>query len=709
MELKYDISVVGAQQLRSVIRGVEQEILASNKRMTAGIRASGGGVGGGGGGRPRALAASNSATAESKALARVAISEDAKVWREKERQSRRFAQIEIRAVEEVAGKRLAATKREQALIRSMALGAGKTVGRSVMGVARAGAGAATLAGGVLIGSALHDQMQVQAYASRVANQGERPDLKGALATGSQQLKGFTGEEALSALDQFVQKSGNLKSGIDAWQMMGQVSLATSSDITEVGQAAGSAFNLISEQTKDPIEQLTLLKDVMETLAVQGNKGSIEMRDFATQLPALAASARQFGGARSENIKTVGALAQLAVKRGGATDAAEATTSISRFMDDLITDSKAGKKHGALNVFSDKSHTKIRDVGGIIGDVMDQTGGDLQKIQSLFGVRGRRAFSGVSPAYLDAFNAAEKQKKGTGKAAGRAAVTSSLGEFTGAGLGPGELEKRAQLRLDDPDLQIKESVKAFNVAIGTQLMPVMMRLIPQFTALVPTVADLAGHLTNFVAVLASNPLAGIGAVISAKVAKDVGASLVGEALKKAIQTQVGQAGGLVIGTAAVTVAVLNLIQASQEVDANKRSAAMAENSLQIRTDAAQEMKDNGKLSPATRKRVEALRDREAKRLSDDDDPTKGQGVLRGTLNLLSGGLTGPNVMGSAHVQKEVDASRADELIKSKSGAEQILLFDDVAKKLNAASDKLAAAGDKLASNDPARTKPIVGRN
>lgn len=714
MELRYDITAVGQNQLRSVIRGIEQEILASNKRMTTAIRNDGArpgtrarGIGAGGSSSSTALA--RVAEREIKKTADVALREERKIFAEKERNVRRFAQIEISAIQTVKGEQEKADRARSKTLASIARGAGRTVGGSVTGMARAGVGAASLAGGLLIGSALNDQMQVQKGASRVAIQGMHPELKGQIAKQAQGIRGFTGEEALSGLDQFVQKSGDLKGGLDAWKMIGDVSLATGSDITQVGEAAGSAFNLISEQTKNPIERLKLLRDVMETLAVQGNKGSIEMRDFAQVLPSLAASARRFGGPQSENLKSVGALAQLAVKRGGATNAEEAATSISRFADDLITDSKAGKKHGALNVFADKAHTKLRPITDVISDVMDQTGGSLDKIQGEFGVRGRRAFSGVSPAYLDAFNTAEKVKKGTGKAAGRAAVSTAMGEFTGAGLGAGGLEDRVGVRMKDTDVQIEESLKAFNQAIGERLLPVLTDLIPQFTALVPTVTDAVGALASFIQFASQDPFVGIGAIVAGKVGLDLADAGIAAAAKAALATSLGQAGGIMIASATLGIGVFNMVLGSKEMAANTRLNAMDANEQQVRDQAKAEM-DRGGLTPETRKRLEAVQEQERKRVAftQFDDPLKGVGAGRQILNTLTGGLTGPTAVNDSTVTGTADADRVKQNMDSKAQTDALLQQANAAAKMSAAADKLSAASDKLAMLDPNRSKPIVAR-
>ncbi|MEO7032505.1 MAG: hypothetical protein ABI548_01635 [Polyangiaceae bacterium] len=709
-ELRYDIVAVGEQQLRSVIRGIESEIIASNRRMTAQIR------GGSGGGRTPRITAGGAAS-ESRALARTQMAEDRAViraresdekrlWSAKVANVRRFAQIEIQEGAKANDAITAGIKQREKLLQSMQRGVAKSVTHAVGGAGRMVGGAASIGGGILIASALHDQMNVQAYASRVANQGERPDLKGQLASQSQTLKGFTGEEALSALDQFTQKSGNLQAGIAAWQMIGKVSLATSSDITEVGEAAGSAFNLISRDTKDPIERMKLLKDVMENLAIQGNRGSIEMRDFAVELPKLAAAASKFGGGPGA-LKMMAALSQLAVKNGGgAVDASDSSTAVMRFTDDLIKDARSKKGKPGLDVFTDKTNRTLRDPAEIISDIMDDTGGDLTKIGRKFGMRGMKALGGVSPEYNKAFDAAEAQKKGTGKAAGREAVHAALGAFTGANMTDTDLNSRAQLRLDDPDLQFKEAMKAFNVAIGTQLLPAVTKLIPPFVELVPLATTLAGELAHFLEALAQNPYAGIGGIIAGKVALDLTSAGIGAAAKAALGTSIGALGALDIAAATMTVAVLNLLDESATADANKRFDDTQKRSQDLITKGQQEYLTTGKISPKTRKQLETLRANDDKRQTNllDQAPAAWYDI--------------PSIWDPKRHQNAVDGDRAPELRKQSSDVSNLLrhadigrpeAFTNAARDLGVAADKLTAAATRLGASGPSpRTTPIVGR-
>jgi len=523
--LQYDITVVGANQIRSVIRGVEAEILASNKRMTAGIR----GTSGAGAGRPK-LGTGNagSGAAEAKALSRVRITEEEKVARARERLHARFVAFEGTEIERITRQRLAALDKERAARTRLAESMAKGVGTAVHNTARTAMMGATVIGGALIASALHDQIGIQAGASRVANQGMRPDLKNQIAKESQNQRGFTGEESINALDQFVQKSSDVEGALSQWKMLGVLANATSTSFEDMGNAGGRVWRLLSESVKDPLERAKQFKDVMTTIAVQGNMETVEARDLAPVLGKVTSATRRYGGDPIQSLKELLALGQLSVSKGGATDAAEETTSLGRFTDDMIKDAsgKKGKKNKGFNPFTDDTQSALKSPVAMALDIMDRTHGDLTKISGYAGVRGQRVVSGIQSTYMGAYREAEKIKKGSGEAAGHAAVMASVKPLINA---TKDINAADDLRNADPDKQFIEATKQFNRAIGEQLLPAVTKLIPKFVELVPAATYLTGELVKFVNALADNPIEGIGVLILGKITADIAAAGIGKGL------------------------------------------------------------------------------------------------------------------------------------------------------------------------------------
>ncbi len=290
------------------------------------------------------------------------------------------------------------------------------------------------------------------------------------------------------------------------------------------------------------------------------------------------------------------------------------------------------------------------------------------------------------------------------------MNDAINEFSGASLGASDLDARAQLRLDDPDLQFKEAMKAFNVAIGTQLLPAVTSLIPPLVELVPTAVDLTSSLAGFVQELAQNPFAGIGAIVAAKIGEDVISAGVGKGLMKLLSTQIGGAGGLIIGTAMITVSVLEMIMASKELDANKRLNAMDANGEAIRSQARSELDENGKLSPQTKARLEALKSQEDDRLAGKkfNDPLKGVSAPRELANDFTFGLTGPTTFNDETVTNTVDKRRQG--TNEQNDEKTSKLLEEAAMAINKSADALADASGKfrMGISDPARSIPGVAR-
>jgi hypothetical protein len=556
MRLEYSITA-DDKQLRRVLRGVETEAKSMNRRMARDAQAA-----------PIAQArrASTSTTSRAelqaaKALERarlqaVKTEERAKLQADRnvsraaeqlDRQRSRGLMQQIREQERAQEQSRAARERTA---RRVGSGAASSIGRGMGTVARVGGAALGLLGGFSAAGALEEQMAIKRQATQVALSAGDPTQKAALEKEALGVKGFTGTETLGALGGFVQKTGDLGAGRADIKTLGALALASTSDFGEMGEAAGQAFNVIRDTIKDPVQQVEALNEVLRTLVGQGQLGAVEIKDMTTELAGLGAASRAFTGGPVELLKTMGAMAQASVARGGARDAAEATSAVTRFAADL-TKHPAQKALGGLgvNVFADKGRTKLKDPREIMGDIMDKTHGDLAKIEEVLNAESKKALAGFAPLYL----AAEKQKKGTG----RAAINAEFERFNSATPSMDEINKRAALRLEDPDMQLKDTMKAFNAAVGNELIPVLTRMVPKFTESIPSIAKFTEGVAKAGEFLLENPFKGIGLIIAASVTKDIAAAGLGSLLKSLLvaafagNAATGVVGGAASGGAAAT--------------------------------------------------------------------------------------------------------------------------------------------------------------
>jgi hypothetical protein len=684
--LKYDISVTGEQNVARALAGIERRFVQHNARIA---RVTG---------QKRGPAKQRSGGGVDPEITR-SIRQQEQYWARAHqrsadhriRQDNRATAVALRNAEREAKARTRAeakaAKESLAARRRFSGAAFGTVGKSVKGtLAATGAIAGTtlgLAGGFAAAGAVQSEMSERAQASRLANQAGDPGSKGQLLKESRQVKGFTGGETLSAIEGFVTKTGDLTAARGLIQDMGQLALATGTDFGELGEAAGQAFNVIKDTITDPQERLKAVNDVMRTLAAQGNLGAVEIKDMASELAGLGAATRKFEGGPVELLKTMGAMAQLSVKRGGAASAAEATTAVTRFGADITK--RPGQQALAaagIDVFSDKGKTKLKDPKEIMKDILDKTGGDMTKIEGILNAESGKALAGVSSVYLDA----ESKKKGTG----RAAVDAAFKEFTGASVSDKDISARANSRLDDSDLQFKEAMKDFNEKVGSELLPVLTRLIPQFTRLLPYIERAANLFGKLVEEFAGDPMAGIGKIIAAKLAFDIASAGIGKGLKDSLVAQVSGQGGIgnsITGALAAGLAVSTVILTAGVVNFQQKEADMSAAGADVR--AGLESKDIAE--------VQARRESVEKKLAEN----KKGSFFDNTVGAITGAIGSSIDYGAQSMGFEGMEGSPDDVGKRWSNS--VTNQETTTRSLEAMSEQLRAHEAALDRNSAALAK------
>ncbi len=573
MRLSYEIATTGVEQLRSVLRGVEREAAASDKRLETGKRASAQRVAreqmalmqGPGRkeqtasirARERAEAMATARAMREKAAAqrleqrqqlgiikseeRARIQSERNLQRARESLDRQRArglmqlhqQSERAAAKLSAGRRATAERIGSGFAQSVRGGVGSTLalGSTALGVA----------GGFATAGALREESDVRRRASALANKAGDPSAKDALAEEATHVRGFTGSETLEAMDKMFGKTGDLGVVRAAIKDLGDLTIAVDANFGEMGQAAGNAFNVIADRIKDPQKRVEALQRTMAGWAGQGNIGTVELSDMASLGGRLGGASRKFAGDPVKLLLSMGAMAQAAARAGGASDAAEATTGVARFAADL-TKKPAQKALDRLGVkvFADKNHQFLKDPQEILASILDKTKGSLSLGEEIMNAESGKVLSGFSEVWTNA----EAQKKGSG----HAAVLGEFERYNKAALSPEMRTAQANSRMADPDMQFKEATKAFNAAVGRDLLPAVTRLVPQFTAMIPNIANASSEVAKFVGWFAENPVKGVGVVIAASVAKDVASAGISAALSSGVSSLVGSMTTAQIGMA-----------------------------------------------------------------------------------------------------------------------------------------------------------------
>jgi hypothetical protein len=91
---------------------------------------------------------------------------------------------------------------------------------------------------------------------------------------------------------------------------------------------------------------------------------------------------------------------------------------------------------------------------------------------------------------------------------------------------------------DPDIQFKEVMRDFNAQVGSELLPVLTKLIPEFAKLLPQVTTTARLFGKLIESLAENPILTIGRIIAAKVVLDIAAAHIGDRIRDTLMRGFG---------------------------------------------------------------------------------------------------------------------------------------------------------------------------
>lgn len=407
-------------------------------------------------------------------------------------------------------------RKQQALIQTRARMAGSMVGGAVnrtMGMfGRLAGTAAAIGGGFSLVDSLQSGIQQEKAAGVIlrgasnrgdfTNQKEVQQLARATAIGT----GGTTDDILGGLDMFVRKTGDLGVAKSLLEQMAKLSAATGTNFENMGDATAEVYN----QLKDSKQTM----EVMRALAAQGRAGAIDIKDIGEYGARLTAGAAMFTGNLAGNIESFGALSQLAKSRGGAASVAEATESVARLPSDLAKHADEFKAHG-VDVYTDKSHTKFRNVEDLIVESVTKSKGDLGVLHDMFGERSFRAAAGAQAIYTNA----------GGGAAGEAAVRAELASLH-AHMTPEDVDRDAKERLAENDAKLNIATERYHAALNDKLLPLMPDLIDKFTRLIPSIE-------KFLDFLISNPWAGIGGLVGGAIVADIAKAAIGQAASAAV--------------------------------------------------------------------------------------------------------------------------------------------------------------------------------
>jgi hypothetical protein len=369
------------------------------------------------------------------------------------------------------------------------MSAASFVGRAAMGLARS-AGVETD-----LGSIAAKNVNEQTVAQQIVNSGYMPGQRG--PNGVLQSQGdILAEtrktsvdtatdrgELLAGLQAFVGKTGDLDLGRRSLADMAKLSRATGSNLADVANAAAEVSNVLG----DIPDKAGVTNQIMEQIAGQGKLGAVEIRDLATQMAKLATQATKFKGGAAENIALLGVVAQEAKQRGGATNAAQATTAVTRFVEEFQKPTVLRHLKGAnrlpflahdLNPYADAGNTQLKQAPDLIKEILSATHGDLTKLGAVMpSTIAQKAIGGFAQVY--------NQTSGS-DADKIAAVTAEFERLHEAQLTDAEVSRAFAATMQNSEAASKK----FNSQLAATVEQVQGSLLPALKTLAPAILDAA---------------------------------------------------------------------------------------------------------------------------------------------------------------------------------------------------------------------------
>jgi hypothetical protein len=536
----------------------------------------------------------------------------------------KFAKKRVQVAQEAADKERAAAERSReymghlmgrSISRSITstLGAAHHISRQVLGIM----------GGFDIADSIRERANVHGLASAIAIQGSHAEghqfksqdvLNTATKEGIRTGRGT--EETLHGLQKFIDITGNLQQAQDSIKLIGDYADASGSTLKDMSTAAAELF--ASGTVKNAHE----LADALGTFVEMGKGGAIELKDFAKDFAKLTGTGLKFGNAsRFENVATLGALAEVGKKHGGAKGPVQALTSVQAFGNDIFN--HFDKIQSTFKMKLRDKNGDMRSARDIIADVVVGTAGKPEKLKGLFGAQGRRAVEGSIDTYNQAI------KGGSTKDQARSAVIKELTDLSAAVLSTEQAAEQAASRRAEADRQFAIVTEKLKVAIGEQLLPVVLRLVPEITAAIPKLVRIAEAGGDLAAWFANNPFKGLGAIVAAGVTKDLAAAAIGGVITKLLATQIGTMMALPIAAIAINsvgemfVAETNKIEKGENSKAKVQQAKLEDSLRKVRLDPTEE-------NIAEAKRVSEESGSMAEELQKRNDSKTGKDAVAGIM-------------------------------------------------------------------------------
>lgn len=186
---------------------------------------------------------------------------------------------------------------------------------------------------------------------------------------------------IDAMDAVIERTGDVEFATSNIRAMGLAMRAT-------GASGADTGGLYAEFQKYGLSAEEVLKTI-DTLTVQGKEGAVTLRDLATLGPRTISAYAATGRSGSQAIMEMGAALQVIKQGTGSPE--QAATAFEALMRELADPNKI-KLLRQLGVQVDWTKKSVMD---LMGEIVQKTGGDARKLNTVFGGEAARAFNYVA--------------------------------------------------------------------------------------------------------------------------------------------------------------------------------------------------------------------------------------------------------------------------------------------------------------------------
>lgn len=588
--------------------------------------------------------------------------------------------------------------------------------------------AATLGGALGVGAALKQTTELQDRYQQLAFRIERATGSAvewtqiqSAASEAATRNGRTSAEMADAMEAVWQKTGDKSAALGSLEAIAVAMNATGRSGKELGDIVGVMQKKFGVSGPELTQGLTAVISAAD-------QGGMSLEQMAEDFEEFGSIAKLAGQSGAEGLQRVLGFAN-AVNKDVA-NMSETLTGLDQFFEKMRQTTVLeglGEAGGFKSAIKDVTTTgdaveRLRRVMGRAGEKGKDAFSKFQKQATEGEFTGREEQSAYkklsepfTKAYQEALAAGKNSKAAT--EAGLAAFDASIEAMSKSTSDWTAIQKQSARGLESPQAKLRQAVQEFTKAFEDP------RIVQAIRDLAQDMPRLAQAFAGFVKWAAGNPLAGIGAIIAAKVGTDVANAQISEALSKAIsgESKKLSLGGIVALTGSFAVGF-----GVGEAIANAVYDALSGKEDRNRMEGIQSVVGAGRSSPE-QIRAEIAK-QEAKLQGQKDDlhglrwGTKGLSIegatnafdeAMGGLAWAKGKITGEEVpFETANMRSIRDTEGTIEELKAllarkEAAAGQVSseapppgklmssAFDRPADKFSSAADKISRAADRIA--------------